>query len=163
MTASIHDALSTVLGELLDGSEKNAGWVLNPADPGLIRSLSGLSHTDASVIPAGGRSSIAAHVDHLRYGFSLLNRLSHGESPFKDADWTASWKRTTVSQSEWEGLLRNFEAEARKWQAAVGQPRTFTDEELKGYLASAAHLAYHVGAIRQMNAAARGPREASKA
>jgi hypothetical protein len=88
--------------------------------------------------------------------------LSHGESPFKDADWTASWKRTAVSKFEWEALLRNFETEARQWQAAVKEPRSFTDDELKGYVASVAHLAYHVGAIRQMNAAARGPRETPK-
>jgi hypothetical protein len=157
MTPSIHDALSTLLGELLDGSAKDSGWVLNPSDPGLIKSLAAISHDDASVIPAGGRSSIASHVDHLRYGLSLMSRMSHGESPFKDADWTASWMRAAVSKSEWETLVRDFEKEARAWQAVVRQPRPLTDDELKGYVASAVHLAYHVGAIRQMSAGARGP------
>jgi hypothetical protein len=162
MAASIHDALSTVLNELLDGAAEDAGWVLNPKDPGLLRSLASLSAAEASAIPAGGRSSIAAHVDHLRYGLSLLNRWSEVENPFSDADWSASWKRVTVSEPEWASLRSNLQSEARRWQSTVRQPREFTDDELKGYLASAAHLAYHLGAIRQMSAAARGPREAPK-
>jgi hypothetical protein len=162
MTASIHDVLSTMLHELLDGAEKDSAWVLDPSDPGLIRSLAAVSHADASAIPTGGRSSIASHVDHLRYSLNLMNRLSHGESPFQDADGTASWKRPTVSKSEWETLLRDFEKEARAWQAVVKQPRPLTEDELKGYVASAVHLAYHVGAIRQMSAAARRPSGTAK-
>lgn len=162
MSASVHDALSTVLNELLDGSASDSGWVLNPQDPGLLRSISGLSAADASAIPAGGRSSIAAHVDHLRYGLSLLNRWAEEENPFANADWSASWKRTTVSESEWTSLRNDLQSEARRWQTAVRQPREFTDDEMKGYLASAAHLAYHLGAIRQMSPAARGPMETNR-
>jgi hypothetical protein len=162
--ASIHDALSTVLNELFDGSHSDSGWVLNPKDPGLLRSLANISAEDASAVPPGGRSSIASHVDHVRYGLTLLNRWSQGEeNPFADANWSASWKRTSVSESDWRSLRDDLQSEARKWQAAVRQPRAFSDDELNGYLASAAHLAYHLGAIRQMNAAARGPAETSKA
>ena len=153
----IHDALSTLLGELLDGSGPDSGWALNPKDPGLMRSLAGLSAADASHIPSGGQSSIAAHVDHLRYGLSLLNRWSEGEAPFSDADWSASWKRTRVSDTEWITLRQALQSEARRWQAAIRHPRELTGDELNGYLASAVHLAYHLGAIRQMNPAARGP------
>ena len=32
-------ALSTVLRELLEVAAEDAGWVLNPKDPGLLRSL----------------------------------------------------------------------------------------------------------------------------
>jgi hypothetical protein len=160
--SSIHDALTTLLAELLDGSAKESGWVLNPQDPGLIGSLSGLSAADASHVPAGGRSSVAAHVDHLRYGLSLMNRWSQVENPFADADWTLSWKRTTVDDGQWKSLLQEFRDEARKWQQTVHTPRELTDDELKGYVASVAHLAYHIGAIRQLSAAARGPKESAK-
>jgi hypothetical protein len=37
------------------------------------------------------------------------------------------------------------------------------DIELRGMIASIAHLAYHLGAIRQIAAAARGPREGTVA
>jgi hypothetical protein len=38
-------------------------------------------------------------------------------------------------------------------------PREVADVELSGMIASVAHLAYHLGAIRQINKDARGPRE----
>jgi hypothetical protein len=157
--SSVHDALSTVLDELLAGAAEDSGWLLNPKDPGLLRSLANLTAADASAIPAGGHSSIAAHVDHLRYGLSLLNRWSQEEDPFANADYSASWKRTTVSESQWSSLRNDLESEARKWQSGVRPPRELTDDQLKGHLAAAAHLAYHLGAIRQINAAARGPRD----
>ena len=55
--------------------------VLNGGDTGLLRSLDHLSAAAASAPSAGG-PSIAAHVEHLRYGLSLMNRWAAGENPF---------------------------------------------------------------------------------
>ena len=66
--------------------------MLNPGDEGLLRSLEKLSAADASALTPTG-SSIAAHVDHVRYGLSLMNRWSQGENPFESADWSASWRQ----------------------------------------------------------------------
>ena len=63
----------TLLRELLYGPPKEFAFVLNPGDAGLLASLDKLSAEQASARP-DGRSSIAAHVDHLHYGLSLLNR-----------------------------------------------------------------------------------------
>ena len=163
MTAEeLFRALSTVLRELVEGAEAEACWVLNPKDPGLLRSLDKLSATAASALTSTG-SSIAAHVDHLRYGFELLNRWSAGEkNPFADADYSASWRRTSVSDREWAALRDGLRLEARKWMDALQRPRELNQVELTGAVASVAHLAYHVGAIRQINAAARGPVEIAK-
>ena len=38
-----------------------------------------------------------------------------------------------------------------------GTPREVATIEMNGMVGSIAHLAYHLGAIRQMNRAARGP------
>lgn len=155
---SIHRALSTVLVELVDGAAADACWVLNPEDPGLLKSLDKLSAAAASAIPPGGRSSIAAHVDHLRYGLQLLNRWGQGEEdPFSDADYSASWRRVTVSDPEWKTLRDQLRAEAHRWRDAVRQTRDLSDMELTGAIASVAHLAYHLGAIRQIDASVRGP------
>jgi len=154
----LHAALATLLGELLDGSAAEAGWVLNPEDPGLLRSLDTLSAAAASARPPGGGPSIAAHVDHLRYGLSLLNRWSEGErNPFAGADWGASWRRLTVSEQEWVELRARFRTEATRWLEAVRRPRGLDDTELTGMIASVAHLAYHLGAMRQVDRRLRGP------
>ena len=106
----------------------------------------------------GGGSSIAAHVDHCLYYFALMNRWASGEkNPWKGADWKVSWTRTSVTPESWDILRDSFENEARRWLETVGQPREVTQAELSGMIASIVHLAYHVGAIRQMNRATGGP------
>jgi hypothetical protein len=88
-TADIAKTLGTLLAELVDGASKDGGYMLNPGDEGLLRSLEKVSAVDASARTSTG-SSIAAHVDHLRYGLSLMNRWSQGENPFGSADWKDS-------------------------------------------------------------------------
>jgi DinB superfamily len=150
-------ALSALLRELLNGADPVTAWALNPDDPGLFGSLDKLSAVEASTVPPTGGSSIAAHVDHLRYGFELLNRWSRGENPFADANYSASWTRVTVTEAGWKELRERFRAEARTWQENVRQPRTLTNDELNIVVGSVVHLGYHLGAIRQINRATRGP------
>jgi hypothetical protein len=157
-TRELTGTLATLFKELVDGAPADSAYVLNRGDSGLIRSLDTLSARDASSGAAGG-ASIAAHVDHLRYGLSLMNRWSAGEDPFAAADWSVSWTRTSVSEPEWRELKTALAAEAHHWLDAVGAPRDVTVVELNGMVGSIAHLAYHLGAIRQINRAARGPAE----
>ncbi|HEU0078857.1 MAG TPA: hypothetical protein VFQ76_14480, partial [Longimicrobiaceae bacterium] len=95
--------------------------------------------------------------EHLRYGLSLMNRWVAGENPFTDADWSAAWLRTTVSDAEWERLRAELAGEAHRWREAMRTPRDVARVELNGVVGSIAHLAYHLGAIRQMDRTARGP------
>lgn len=66
-TATRH-ALSTLLHELIDGSAKEACWILNPEDPGLIRSLE--------------LTGMLASVAHLAYHLGAIRQLgSHHPRP----------------------------------------------------------------------------------
>jgi hypothetical protein len=132
--------------------------MLNPGDNGFLAALDRLTAAAASRLTATG-SSIAAHVDHVRYGLSLMNRWSGGENPFEDADWSASWKKTKVTDDEWRTLRADLRAEAARWLSAVRTPRDLQDVELNGMIGSIAHLAYHLGAIRQIDMSLRGPAE----
>lgn len=151
--------LGTVLRELVQGPAAAAAWVLNPGDSGLLRSLEPLSAGDASAVPGGGRSSVAAHVDHVCYGLELLNRWNHGEDdPFTTADYGASWRRVVVTEGEWVALRDRLRREAEGWLAALQRPRDVSDASMTAIVASVAHLAYHLGAVRQIAPALRGPR-----
>jgi hypothetical protein len=86
-----------------------------------------------------------------------MNRWTAGENPFANADWSTSWKKTTVSDAEWQTRRDELRAEANRWLTALGRPREMQEIELNGVIGSIAHLAYHLGAIRQINQAARGP------
>src|SRR5262245_44653361 len=112
----LHDSLSTLLRELVHGTAPNEGYILNSGDVGLIRSLEGLSAEEASKPARAGGASIAAHVDHLRYGFELLNRWSQGELPFADADYGTSWHNGTVSPGEWKARRTALATQIARWE-----------------------------------------------
>ncbi len=157
-TRELAGAMATLFGELVDGAPARAAFMLNRGDLGLLRSLDTLSARDASATPTGG-ASIAAHVDHVRYGLSLMNRWKDGHNPFADADWAASWRITEVSEDQWRDLRAGLRDEAHRWLETLRTPRDVNDLELTGILGSIGHLAYHLGAIRQINRTARGPSE----
>ena len=153
----IRHAFVTLLRELIDGPPGEAAYMLNAGDPGLLRSLDALSGDAASARP-NHRSSVAAHVDHVRYGLSLLNRWAGGEAnPWATANWSESWKRVHVTDEEWAKLRENLRSEAHGWIEGAGRERSVNDIELAGVIGSIAHLAYHLGAIRQLAPAAAGP------
>jgi hypothetical protein len=91
-----------------------------------------------------------------------MNRWSRGENPFTTADWATSWTRTSVTDAEWEALRIQLRDEGARWLVVLRTPREVQPIELSGMIGSIAHLAYHVGAIRQINAKARGPAEGDR-
>ena len=157
MSNTLHRSLETLFRELIDGPDATAAWMLNGGDAGLLRSLDNLTASAASATQAGG-ASIAAHIEHVRYGLSLMNRWSQGErDPWSTADWTASWNRSVVSDQEWAALRQALGAEARTWLETLRGPRDYSEIELNGVIASISHLAYHFGALRQIDRSIRGP------
>ena len=155
---TIAQALGRLLREVVLGAPERNAFVLNPNDPGLLRALDGLRAESASAQP-GGRSSIAAHTHHVYYGLSLMNRWSRGEeNPFADANFAASWKRQRVSAEEWDRLRAMLRTEAEAWITEAERPRERDRLTLTATLSSVVHLAYHLGAIRQLDASAGGPK-----
>lgn len=151
--------MATLGSELALGVPSGAkdSFMLNIGDPGLLASLEPLSAAQASSTHTGG-ASIAAHVDHVRYGLALLNRwLAGAEAPWVGADWTASWKKNAVSDAEWRALRDELRRELTTWVAAMRTPRELNERALGWLMGSIAHLGYHLGAIRQIDRAARGP------
>jgi hypothetical protein len=131
--------------------------MLNRGDPGLLASLDRISAATASATSDGG-ASIAAHVDHLRYGMSLLNGRAAGKPLIaEEIDFTASWRRTAVTEVEWRELREALAREAEAWQVQLGTAQELTEVEARWFVGTVPHLAYHLGAIRQIDRATRGP------
>jgi hypothetical protein len=160
-TDDLAQTLATLFSELVFGAPASGGYMLNAGDEGLLTSLDRLSAAAASAVTPTG-SSVAAHVAHLRYGLSLMNRWHAGEHPFEDADWSVSWSRRTVADDEWRMLRADLRVEADRWLTALRTPRDVQEIELNGMMGSIAHLAYHLGAIRQIDRTLRGPTESRR-
>lgn len=146
-------ALGRLLTEILDGPP-GEGYLLNPGDPGLLAQLETIDARAASSRPMPGKTTIAAHVDHVWYGFTLMNRWAAGdEKAFAEADWNASWQRGVVNDDEWRVLRDRLRHETDAWRDAVAARSEWDAVAAAGAMASAAHTAYHLGAIRQILAA----------
>jgi hypothetical protein len=161
-TGEVAPILGSLFAELVEGPpERGDAFMLNSGDVGLLRSLDGLSAANASQSTNGG-ATIAAHAQHVRYGLSLMNQwASEGGNPFANAKWDEAWKTSSVDQAQWQDIITGLRAESERWLNALKSPRDIARVELAGMIGSIAHLAYHLGAIRQISKETRGPKEGS--
>jgi hypothetical protein len=159
-TNELSSSLARLFAELVNGAPQGGdAFILNSGDAGLLRSLGKLSAGDASQSANEG-ATIAAHARHLQYGLSLMNRWAReGGNPFADAKWDQAWKTSRVDDLEWRSIRDELQQETSRWLEVLGSRRDASEFELAGMIGSVAHLAYHLGAIRQIAKAARGPKE----
>jgi hypothetical protein len=159
-TGDVAPILGTLFAELVEGPpQPGDAFMLNSGDSGLLRSLDRLSPAQASQSTNGG-ATIAAHAQHVRYGVSLMNQwASEGGNPFANAKWDEAWKTSSVDEAQWQDIKTGLRAESERWLNAMKLPRDIAPIELAGMIGSIAHLAYHLGAIRQISKESRGPKE----
>jgi hypothetical protein len=148
--------LSNMLTEIFNGPPGQEAYVLNPGDPGLLRQLETIDAKTASMQPTPSQQTIAAHIDHLQLGIAVLNRWAAGEpNPWAGVDWNASWRRTSIADDEWRTLRDGLRAEVDTWWNTVATRTSWDDMSAAAALSTAAHTAYHLGALRQTLAAVR--------
>lgn len=161
-TDELAPVLAGLFSELTEGAPAGGqNFMLNSGDAGLLASLDRLTAADASRSVQGG-ATIAAHTQHVRYGLTLMNAwAAHGGNPFADATWDEAWKVGMVDDAQWDEIRAGLREESRRWLATLGTPREVHRIEYAGMISSIAHLAYHLGAMRQIATGARGPKEGS--
>jgi hypothetical protein len=158
-TTDISPVLTRLFSELVDGAAPSGAFILNTGDIGLMRSLEKISAADASRSVNDG-ATIAEHAQHLRYGLSLMNQWAReGGNPFANAKWDDAWKVSAVDAPAWQEIQAGLRDETHRWLEVIKTPRDVSEVGLTGVAGSVAHLAYHLGAIRQINKTTRGPRE----
>lgn len=137
------------LTELFDGTPTGEPtWVTSGGpEGGLFATMDSLSAEQASTLL--GRTTVAAHVNHLIFAVGMVNRWAQGQEP--EGDWSDSWKVQTVSAEEWDQLKTRLRAEARQLLAGPADGLDWQSPEMANYgFATLAHTAYHLGAIRHM-------------
>lgn len=116
----------------------------------LTETLSAVTAEEASQPTVEGGTTVAGHVDHLRFYLRVLNDYMDGK-PLGKIDWSQSWLRTDVTSDEWEDLRKQLAEDFQALQTAVEEVSDWNDDKrLGGALAIIAHTAYHLGAIRQI-------------
>ena len=142
--------LKSNIEALLDETIRDVKGIYLDGGTSLTETLSAVSAEEASRSILEGGTTIAGHVDHLRFYLRVLKDYMDGK-PTDKIDWSQSWLRKSVTESEWEDLKSNLSEDFQRLQAGIAEIDDWNDEKrLGGALAIIAHTSYHLGAIRQM-------------
>jgi hypothetical protein len=137
--------LAAVLREAFEGpAEPHWSYFADP-DGGLLETLEPLSAADAS--RAVGGASIAAHAYHVSFGLEASAAWIGGDRTSRD--WAQSWTVTTVTDAGWRELRGQLRARYAALRDAVERGAAGSGEAVGGAVGAVAHVAYHLGEIRQ--------------
>ena len=135
-----------VLGEAFEGpKEKWSYFTDNRSDAGFFGVLGKLSAPDASRIR--GKTSIAAHVYHVIFGLDASARWIEGNRTTHN--WKESWSTVSVNDEEWARMRENLRTSYRDMRRSIELYASSSKESMGGVIGALAHVAYHLGAIRQ--------------
>ena len=148
MSSLLETAMKTMLKEAFDGpADPHETWFTNnEPNSGIFGALEAVSSHQASMSVNG--TTLAAHANHVRYHMWGTNEfLKNGIYPAMD--WAKSWQPHTVAESDWLEVQAQLRSEYLSFLNAMDV--TEWDQPIANeVLASLAHLAYHLGAIRQI-------------
>ena len=138
--------LLSVLREGFEGPPESWSYFTdNDRNAGLFGTLAKLSADNASLSLRG--TTIAAHVHHVIFGLDASSAWIRGErSPL---NWQESWRVNEVDDATWEEMLEQLSNSYKKLKQAIQSYATFSEEAMGGTIGAIAHIAYHLGAIRQ--------------
>lgn len=138
--------LLAVLREAFEGPPEPWSYFTdNNADAGLLGTLTKLSAAAVSR-PMGG-TTIAAHAHHVIFGLAASSAWIRGDRT--PQNWEESWRVSTVDDATWSRLLEQLRSEFQDLRQAIESYASTSVEAMGGAIGAIAHVAYHLGAIRQ--------------
>ena len=135
-----------VLREAFEGPKERWSYFTdNRSDAGLFGTLGKLAAEDASRVR--GKTSIAAHVNHVIFGLDASARWIEGDRTTRN--WKESWNAGSVSSDEWARMRDKLRVSYQDMRRDVELYASTSKESMGGVIGALAHVAYHLGAIRQ--------------
>ena len=141
------DHLRELIRETYDGGLPGQGTQYLDHGSGIRKTLGALTAEQASR-SRNGHPSIAAHARHMAFHLRVVAEWVEGVR--KQRDWVGSFQPYAVTDAEWTALRHELDEARAEFMRAMGAlpPETFVAEGAG--LGALAHLAYHLGAIRQL-------------
>ena len=114
---------------------------------GLFATLDALTAAQASQTGGPSRSTIAGHVRHLSASLALAARRLRGESGSRDR--SQSWSVHRVDEAEWAAVVAEVRSAYHTLRVTVEMRSAWDEDAVGEAFGTIAHVAYHLGAIRQ--------------
>jgi len=145
-----HELFSHQIFPFLEETFEKVEGIYLDRGTSLSETLDTISAVEASTPPIEGGTSIAGHVEHIRFYIRVMNDYMDGVT-YEKLDWKQSWLLHTVTDVEWVELKEKIRDD---YQGLLTHLRTFPDwaneRRLGDVIGIIAHTAFHIGAIRQM-------------
>jgi hypothetical protein len=149
MAEGLIDQVEELLRETFEGGRPGEGTQYLDRDSGILATVGTLSAEDASR-RRGGRLSIASHLRHMEFHLRVSHEWIAGDHSRRD--WKASFLPQEVTPAEWQALVERIQQTRQDFLRVLrGLPPDGLVAEGAG-MGAIAHLAYHLGAIRQLRA-----------
>ncbi len=151
-THEVIRSIITLFSEAYAGPpDPSSTWFIdNAPDSGILGIIASLSAAEASWSSNDQQpgTSIAAHVEHLRWSLANANGALQGK-PYQ-ANWKESWNTLSASEIEWTRLRKELKIEVEALRENLQQQTELSGIYLIGVMALIPHAAYHLGTIRQL-------------
>jgi hypothetical protein len=134
-----------VLGEPPRSSGPTAVLDLNT---GWTQTLAALTAAEASRPVAPGGTTISGQTAHAAYYLELFEGIILNRHP--QADWPGSFAPSQVDEAAWAAQQARLVGAADRVAALMRANPSWPESQVRGALGSLVHLAYHLGAVRQM-------------
>jgi hypothetical protein len=131
-------------------SDATSTWFIdNEPDSGILGLIAGVSAIEASWSTNRKQpgTTIAAHVEHLRWSLANANGALQGK-PYQ-GNWSESWNTLEANEEAWVRLRSELSKEFELLRENLQKQNELSGDYLTGVMALIPHAAYHLGIIRQ--------------
>ena len=147
MKDALLEQVVELLRETFEGGLPGQGTQYLDHGSGIRATLANVT-ADRTSLRLDGHPSIAAYARHMNFHLRVASEWIQGNHERRD--WPASFEPQTVTEEEWARLKQDLEVSRTELVRVLQSltPERFLEEGAG--LGSIAHLAYHLGAIRQL-------------
>jgi len=145
---TINDVIGQLLAVLRESFEgpQQTGYYTDEGPDGALFGTLGKLNTEQASRSLGG-TSIAAHVYHTTFGLEDFAARISGDHTSRN--WQESWRVSTVDEKTWKKMLDEMRTRYKQLNKAIESHASSSTEAFGGAIGTIAHVAYHLGAIRQ--------------
>jgi hypothetical protein len=114
---------------------------------GMLSTLETVTAEEASAPVGPEGTTIAGHVHHVRLSLAKSTALIDKRDSSRDR--TGTWAVTRVTDAEWKRLLEELRGQYERSLQSFRSHADWDEDTVGAALGAIAHVAYHLGAVRQ--------------